>query len=192
MYFGDLADMAGRRPAYITAFIIYFFASLGLALQNSYAGLFTLQALQSTGSSGTIALGNGVMADIVTSAEQDSYIGWVQPGVQIGPALAPTIGGLLTQFLGWRAIFWFLLIAGGVYPFAYFVFIPETGRSVVGDGSILSEGWNMSVFYYFQHRETGSTDHTLIVSQEEKRLAGIELVKRRHANFDSRILLESC
>lgn len=96
MFFGDFADMAGQRPAYTIAFTIYFFANLGLALQNSYAGLFILRALQSTGSSGTIALGNGVMADIVTSAERGSYIGWLQSGAQIGPALAPTIGGVLT------------------------------------------------------------------------------------------------
>ena len=53
--FGDLADMAGRRPAYILAFIIYLGANIGLALQDSYAALFILRCLQSTGSSGAIA-----------------------------------------------------------------------------------------------------------------------------------------
>jgi MFS family permease len=53
--FGDLADMAGRRPAYIIAFTIYLGANIGLALQNSYAALFILRCIQSTGSSGAIA-----------------------------------------------------------------------------------------------------------------------------------------
>ena len=183
MFFGAFADMAGRRPAYIIAFTIYFFANLGLALQNSYAGLFVLRALQSTNSSGTIALGNWVMADTVTSAERGSYIGWVQSGVQIGPALAPTIGGILTQFLGWRVIFWFLLIAGGVYLLAYFAFVPETSPNIVDDGSVPPKGWNKSLLNYHQNHETGSDGITFTVSQEEKWLEGIELAKMRKFRF---------
>ena len=73
--YGDLADMAGRRPAYIIGFIIYIGANLGLALQNSYAALFILRCLQSSGSSGTIAMGNGVVADIASSSERGIYMG---------------------------------------------------------------------------------------------------------------------
>lgn len=153
MFFGDLSDMAGRRPAYIIAFLIYFCANLGLALQSNYAALFVLRALQSTGSSGTIALGNGVIADIVTSAERGAYIGWVQVGTQLGPALAPTVGGILAQFLGWRAIFWFLVIFSGIYLTVYFIFVPETGRNVVGDGSIPPKGWNKNLVDLLQNRK---------------------------------------
>jgi MFS family permease len=67
--------MAGRRPAYILAFIIYLGANIGLALQDNYAGLFLLRCLQSTGSSGAIALGYGVVADVSTSSERGTYIG---------------------------------------------------------------------------------------------------------------------
>ena len=84
MFFGDLADRSGRRPVYILAFIVYFFANLGLALQNSYAALMVLRAMQSGGSSATVAIGNGVVADVITSAERGTYIGWVQAGVQVG------------------------------------------------------------------------------------------------------------
>ncbi|KAL8927845.1 MAG: hypothetical protein Q9172_001218 [Xanthocarpia lactea] len=49
---GDLADRTGRRPLYIATFTIYFAANVGLALQDSYAALFTLRMLQSAGSSG--------------------------------------------------------------------------------------------------------------------------------------------
>lgn len=145
MFFGDMADQIGRRPVYVLTFCIYCCANLGLALQDSYPALLVLRALQSTGGSGTIALGNGVIADIVTSAERGGYIGIVQAGVLLGPALAPTIGGLLAQFLGWRSIFWFLLISGSLYLIIYFVFVPETGRNIVGDGSIAPKGWNKSL-----------------------------------------------
>ena len=73
--FGDLGDMAGRRPALILGFVIYIGANIGLALQNKYSALIILRCLQSTGSSGTVALGNGVVADISSSGERGKFMG---------------------------------------------------------------------------------------------------------------------
>ena len=75
--YGDLADMAGRRPAYCIGFTIYIAANIGLALQDNYAALLVLRCLQSSGSSGTIAMGAGMVADVATSAERGSYMGLV-------------------------------------------------------------------------------------------------------------------
>jgi len=108
--FGDLADMAGRRPAYIVAFVIYLGANIGLALQDSYAALFILRCMQSTGSSGAIALGMGIVADVSSTSERGKYMGIVGAGTMIGPSLGPVLGGIFVQFLGWRSIFWFLVI----------------------------------------------------------------------------------
>ena len=73
--FGDLGDMAGRRPALLLGFVIYIGANIGLALQNKYSALIVLRCLQSTGSSGTVALGNGVVADISSSGERGKFMG---------------------------------------------------------------------------------------------------------------------
>jgi predicted MFS family arabinose efflux permease len=74
--FGDFADMAGRRPAYIIGFIIYLGANVGIANSNTFVALLILRCLQSTGSSSTIALGSAVVADISTSAERGTWMGW--------------------------------------------------------------------------------------------------------------------
>lgn len=37
-----------------------------------------------------------------------------QVGSMFGPAFGPLLGGVFAQTLGWRAIFWFLVIATGV------------------------------------------------------------------------------
>jgi MFS family permease len=105
-------------------------------LQNSYAALFILRCIQSTGSSGAIALGFGVVADISTSSERGSYMGIVGAGTMMGPALGPVIGGILAQFLGWRSIFWFLVIIAGCFLIPFMLTVPETGRNVVGNGSV--------------------------------------------------------
>ncbi|TKA57857.1 hypothetical protein B0A49_12524, partial [Cryomyces minteri] len=179
--FGDLADMAGRRPAYVIGFVIYIGACIGIALQNSYAALFLLRCLQSTGSSGTIALGNGVVADIATASERGSYMGWATSGPMIGPAVGPVLGGILSQFLGWRSIFWFLVIMAIVYLVPFLITFPETGRNVVGNGSIPPQGWNMSLLNYLEVRRTAEAQDELsrTVSRESNRRAQQNLAQRR-------------
>ncbi|KAK1147333.1 hypothetical protein N8T08_001410 [Aspergillus melleus] len=104
-----------------------------------------LRCLQACGSSGTIAVGSAVVADMSTRAERGKYIGYATIGMTLGPALGPVIGGLLDQFLGWRWIFWFLAILGAVLLTVFLVFVPETCRTVVGNGSVPAQRWNRSV-----------------------------------------------
>nr|QZS37376.1 C016A protein [Hypoxylon sp. CO27-5] len=155
-FIGNFADVYGRRPAYVICCIIYLAANIGLAVQNSYASLITLRCLQSCGSSATIALGSAVSADLATRAERGKYLGYAAMGVTLGPALGPVIGGLLNQYLGWRSIFWFLTILSGVLFLFLLVLLPETCRNVVGNGSIPSPWWNMSLLAYIKQRHRRS------------------------------------
>ncbi|KAJ5152654.1 Major facilitator superfamily domain general substrate transporter [Penicillium canariense] len=142
MFIGSFADQAGRRPAYIICFIIYIASNIGLALQDNYAALIVLRCLQSSGISSTVALSAATVADISTKEERGSSMGFVMAGNFMGPAIGPIIGGLLAQYLGWRSIFWFLTIASGVFLLPLLLFLPETARNVVGDGSSPAQPWN--------------------------------------------------
>jgi multidrug resistance protein len=130
LFFGDLSDQIGRRPVYALTFIIYLGANIGLALQNNYAALMVLRAMQSTGSSATVAIGSAVVADLSTPAERGGYITAVQSSIMFAPALAPVLGGILTQYLGWRASFWFLVISSGLFVVIYMPFVPEVRKDM--------------------------------------------------------------
>ncbi|KAK5119583.1 hypothetical protein LTR85_007412 [Meristemomyces frigidus] len=179
--FGDLADMAGRRPAYLIGFAVYIGACIGIACCDTFAALLILRCLQSSGSSGTIALGSGVVADIATSAERGVWMGWATSGPMVAPALAPVLGGIFAQFLGWRWIFWFLVIAACCFVVPFALTFPETGRNVVGNGSIAPQGWNMSLLNYLRvrkaRRETAPLERT--TTRESQRTAQQALAKTR-------------
>ncbi|KAL7936442.1 major facilitator superfamily domain-containing protein [Trichoderma chlorosporum] len=136
MFLGSLADSGGRRPAYIVCFVIYIGANIGLALAPSYGSILGLRCLQSAGSSSTVALCMAVVADVITSAERGQYVGFTSVPSILAPTLGPILGGVLSQTLGWRAIFWFLTIMAGVTLVLIAMFLPETCRHIVGDGSI--------------------------------------------------------
>jgi predicted MFS family arabinose efflux permease len=50
-------------------------------------------------------------------------------------AIGPVIGGLLAGSLGWTSVFWFLSIYAGVFLLLLVLLLPETLRSIVGNGS---------------------------------------------------------
>ena len=112
----------------LVCFIIYIAANIGLALQNNYAALFVLRCLQSTGSSATIAMASAVVADVSTPADRGKYMGFTLAGSLLGPAIGPVLGGILAQFIGWRSIFWFLVIFAGAFMVIFGIFFPETGK----------------------------------------------------------------
>ncbi|PON29479.1 hypothetical protein TGAM01_v201729 [Trichoderma gamsii] len=153
--FGDFGDMAGRRPAFTIAFIIYLCANIGLALQRNYAALLVLRCVQSAGSSGTLALSYAVIADITPTAERGKYMGFVSVGANIGPAIGPVIGGLLSQYLGWPSIFWFCAIFVVVWLVPWVATVPEMCRNVVGNGSIPPQSWNITLVEFLRRRKTG-------------------------------------
>ncbi|KAA8904524.1 hypothetical protein TRICI_005469 [Trichomonascus ciferrii] len=133
---GPVSDVKGRRVAYIGTFIVFVGACIGLAETKNYATLIVLRCLQSTGSASTIAIGSGVIGDITTRADRGGFMGIFQAGLLVPVAVGPVIGGSLAGSLGWRAIFWFLTIYGGVFLILLILVLPETLRSVVSNGGL--------------------------------------------------------
>jgi MFS family permease len=52
-----------------------------------------------------------------------------------GQAIGPVFGGALTQYLGFRSIFYFLLGLAGFVVVILFLYLPETLPKIAGDGS---------------------------------------------------------
>ncbi len=126
-------DDAGRRPAYRICIILYTAANLGLALSDSFASLMGLRLLQSAGSSGTVALSVALVGDTCVPAERGFYMSWATLGDLLGPPIA---GGLIAQNLNWHWFFWILLLVSVCVFVPLLLFLPETCRAVVGNGSI--------------------------------------------------------
>jgi MFS family permease len=149
---GAVADVHGRRLTYICTFIILFGSCIGLAEIKHYYQLVILRCLQSTGSASTIAIGAGVIGDITTREERGGYIGIYQAGLLTPVAVGPILGGIFAETLGWRAIFWFLAIYSAVFLMILAFALPETLRSIVGDGSGPTRGLMTSPLFAILRR----------------------------------------
>ena len=165
---GDLADKLGRRPISIFVMILYLGANLGLAIQSHYLALLILRCLQSAGASSTIAIAYGIISDISTPAERGSYMGILMGFTNAAPCLGPVLGGVITEKLTWHWIFWLLSILSAAHLLGLLLFLPETSRSLVGNGNLPPVHWmSRSLYSLIVHR--GSC--FVSVNQEKARIS---------------------
>lgn len=137
MLWGPLSDRCGRRPLFLVCLLILVGSSVGLALcpTSAFWLLLLLRAVQAGGCASMIALGAGLIGDIATVDERGGFFGMFNLGPMLAPCIGPALGGVISERLGWRAIFWFLAIFS-IACFAMILFLlPETMRALVGNGS---------------------------------------------------------
>ncbi|KAL9024039.1 MAG: hypothetical protein Q9196_006807 [Gyalolechia fulgens] len=125
---GDTADVLGRRPVYVVLLSLYIGVNIAIVLADSYAGLLGLRVVQALAISGTFSIAYGVITDVASPAERGS--------ITTAASIGPIFGGTLSYAAGWQWIFWFLSIAAASCLSIMVFFLPETSRSVVGNGSL--------------------------------------------------------
>lgn len=82
----------------------------------------------------------------------------------MAPSLGPILGGVFADRVGWPWIFWFLAILSGFCLVNVFLFLPETARSIVGNGSLPVKGLNRTC-YTFVRRPNSLSEPGLKTAQ---------------------------
>ena len=169
LIFATASDSFGRRPILLLTYTVYTAASLGLALnKTSYAALLVLRAIQSLGASAVLAIAYGVIADVCPPAERGGMQGPTLGVANLAVCLGPVIGGLVALGSGsYEWVFGALVIFGG----SVFVFVgvglPETARSIVGNGSVDATGWGKTWWRLLQGRIKTASDTTETMTMRE-------------------------
>jgi EmrB/QacA subfamily drug resistance transporter len=103
--FGRLADIYGRKKVFTLGFITYTIASFLPVFCHSIKILILIRALQGIG--GAMVFGNGVaiLASVFPARERGMALGIYNISIYLGISIGPFLGGLLTQYFGWRSIF---------------------------------------------------------------------------------------
>jgi len=109
---GKLSDLYGRKPMLQSAVVIFLIGSALAGLSQSMGQLIAFRAIQGVGGGGLMVLVMAVIADLVPPRERGKYMGLFGAVFGVASVLGPLLGGLFTQHLSWRWIFYINLPLG--------------------------------------------------------------------------------
>jgi len=102
---GRLADLFGRRIFFLSGSLIFSLSSL-LSIWPETESLFiALRVVQGIGAAMVFSTGTALLVSAYPAGERGKMLGINIAAVYTGLTAGPFIGGLLTQHLGWQAIF---------------------------------------------------------------------------------------
>lgn len=103
MVWGPLSDRFGRRPILLTGLAIYAVAALGSALASSMALLIVWRIAQGAAMGAVVMCARAIVRDLYTPAEGARAMSKALTGLGVVACVCAPLGGLLSEWLGWRA-----------------------------------------------------------------------------------------
>jgi DHA1 family bicyclomycin/chloramphenicol resistance-like MFS transporter len=131
---GPLSDALGRRPVTFLFMAIYTAASFVALFASDVGVLMGARFMQGVGAAAGVAISRAVVRDLFQGESSSRIMNLIGIILAAGPAVAPTIGGLVLLAAGWRAIFVVMAAFGMIVVLVTALWLRET---VVPDRSRL-------------------------------------------------------
>ena len=119
--FGKIADIYGRKRIYSYGTAIFTLAALLIGLSTSGTMLIAVRVVQGFGSAMIFGTGVAILTSVFPPGDRGRVLGINVAAVYLGLSVGPSIGGVLTQQLGWRSIF-FVTVALGLIALGFVLF----------------------------------------------------------------------
>ncbi|WP_314153999.1 multidrug effflux MFS transporter [Rouxiella badensis] len=126
LVYGPLSDSLGRKKLLIFGTSLFSLATFAIIYAPNFKDLLALRLAQAVGASASIVLGRAIIGDLFSKEEAGKIFLTLFPIVGMSPALAPMIGGQISNLFGWHACFIFAGLFGVVLLFLTLTAVPET------------------------------------------------------------------
>lgn len=123
--YGKLSDLYGRKPLLLIGLTIFLSGSILCGLAPTIEVLAACRAIQGLGGGALTALAFTIPADLYVPAERGRLQGVFTAVFALGSMLGPFLGGVLTDLVGWRWIFYINLPVGIAAMVCIAIFMPR-------------------------------------------------------------------
>jgi len=110
--FGRIADIYGMKKIFTYGIIILTISSFLAAISPSAELLIITRVIQGVGSAMIFVTGIAIVTSVFAPRERGKAIGIIISAVYIGLVMGPVLGGFLTEYMGWRSIFYLIVPLG--------------------------------------------------------------------------------
>lgn len=128
LLYAPLSDYIGRRKPLLSGVMICFFGALICLTADSIGQLLIGRFIQGLGAGVGDSLSRAILRDKFHGEKLARFASILSIGHVALLAAAPFLGGYIQHFIGWRAVFFTLVIYSILLWFSLFFYLPETNR----------------------------------------------------------------
>ena len=187
--YGKFADIVGRRPVMFLGIAAFLLGSVLCGVAWSMPALIAFRAVQGLGAGAVQPIALTIVGDLYSVEERARVQGYLASVWGISAVVGPTLGGLFSQYLSWRWIFFVNLPLGAV---AWVTLSRRFKESVVRrkhtidwyGAALLTTGCSLAILGLLEGGVAwarGSTTGVLVLAGGGVAIFGFVLVERRAA-----------
>jgi len=114
MILAPLSEIYGRLPVYSVMNILFVIFTVACAVSSNLNMLIGFRFLAGAAGSSPLANGGGTISDLIAQEKRGAAMALFGIGPLLGPVVGPVAGGYLAEAVGWRWVFWVIVIAVGL------------------------------------------------------------------------------